>query len=156
MKRRVKNSDMRKSGKNDLITPEGQRVTCPLEIEERLMGLRAGDTDIQIRDTSIPRDQRIRLIGNAIPVPAHTFLLRRAMERLELALFAPGDEEESVNYIGDLVGPRFEELFRAAALGDANYQSLLASTQAQPSATKLSRERSICSRSSREPSGHRL
>ena len=131
-------SDMRKSGKNDLITPEGQRVTCPLEIEERLMGLRAGDTDIQIRDTSIPRDQRIRLIGNAIPVPAHTFLLRRAMERLELALFAPGDEEESVNYIGDLVGPRFEELFRAAALGDANYQSLLASTQAQPSATKLS------------------
>ena len=132
------NSDTRKTGKNDLITPEGQRVTCPLEIEERLMGLRTGDTDVRIRDTSIPRDQRVRLIGNAIPVPAHTFLLRRAMERLELALFAPGDEEESVNYVGDLAGPRFEELFRASALNDSNYQSLLARSRAQPSATKLS------------------
>ena len=137
-------SEIRKRGLNDLVSPTGERVPCPLEVEERIMGLQPGDTDVEIRGTRIPHDRRVRLIGNGIPVELHAFLLRRALAHLELALFAPDEEtgnrnaNEEVNLIGDLVSPAFEQQFRQAALADTAYQTLLGQARANPIATGLS------------------
>ena len=137
-------SQLRTSGANDVLRPDGTRVRLPLRFEERLQGLQPEDTLVSTKDKIIGEADRIRLIGNAIPAPLHAHLLRKAMAPYEVALFdevTVEDEselEERIDAIEHLATSAFEQSFQEAVTRDAEYSELLEQAQVNPDAAGFS------------------
>ena len=69
-------ASVRKEGLNDVrVKGTGESRSLRLIEEERLQGLPDGHTDIE----NIPKFERMKLIGNALPTPAVYFYMRAAM-----------------------------------------------------------------------------